>query len=185
MTTKRYILTGTPGCGKTTLIRYLESMGHDVVEEAATDVISLHQSLGDMTPWNAPFFIERVVQLQIQREQKSHANTGAYQFFDRAPFCTLALAKYLGLSPPPVLINEVARIQAEKIYQQQVFFIENLGYITPTDARKIDFEEALQFETLHREVYIKYGFELIMVPKNTIKARIDQMISTVCQNILF
>ena len=32
---KRYILTGTPGAGKTAILRALETEGFDVVEEAA------------------------------------------------------------------------------------------------------------------------------------------------------
>ena len=34
---KRFVLTGTPGSGKTTIIRQLEIDGLSVVEEAATD----------------------------------------------------------------------------------------------------------------------------------------------------
>jgi len=38
---KRFILTGTPGSGKTAILRQLEMEGYGVVEEAATDVIAL------------------------------------------------------------------------------------------------------------------------------------------------
>ena len=38
---KRYILTGTPGSGKTTILHKLKSQGFRVVEEAATDIIIL------------------------------------------------------------------------------------------------------------------------------------------------
>ena len=41
-----YILTGTPGSGKTAILRMLEDAGYLVVEEAATDVIALGQALG-------------------------------------------------------------------------------------------------------------------------------------------
>lgn len=49
---KRHILTGTPGSGKTTLIRLLERQGHAVAEEAATDVIALEQALGTSEPYS-------------------------------------------------------------------------------------------------------------------------------------
>ncbi|MEU0486543.1 AAA family ATPase [Streptosporangium sp. NPDC006013] len=51
---KRYILTGTPGAGKTAILRWLECDGHTVVEEAATDVIALHQARGEPKPWTKP-----------------------------------------------------------------------------------------------------------------------------------
>jgi len=37
---KRYILTGTPGAGKTVLLRALELRGYVVIEESATDFIA-------------------------------------------------------------------------------------------------------------------------------------------------
>ena len=43
---KRFILTGTPGAGKTAILRQLEIEGFGVVEEAATDVIALWQARG-------------------------------------------------------------------------------------------------------------------------------------------
>ena len=37
---KHFIFTGTPGSGKTSVIKELEKLGHTVIHEAATDVIS-------------------------------------------------------------------------------------------------------------------------------------------------
>ena len=36
---RRFIITGAPGAGKTSIVRQLELDGFSVVEEAATDVI--------------------------------------------------------------------------------------------------------------------------------------------------
>lgn len=36
---KRFIITGAPGCGKTTIIRALELTGASVVNEVATDIL--------------------------------------------------------------------------------------------------------------------------------------------------
>jgi predicted ATPase len=41
-----FVLTGTPGSGKTAIIRQLELDGFSVVEEAATDIIALEQARG-------------------------------------------------------------------------------------------------------------------------------------------
>ena len=61
---KRYILTGTPGSGKTSIIRLLEIMGYLVVEEAATDIIALEQVQGNAEPWKDASFINKIVELQ-------------------------------------------------------------------------------------------------------------------------
>ncbi|MEW2379094.1 AAA family ATPase [Micromonospora sp. NPDC047812] len=48
---RRYVLTGAPGAGKTTLADALRRRGWDVVAEAATDVIAAEQEQGGAEPW--------------------------------------------------------------------------------------------------------------------------------------
>ena len=77
--------------------------------------------------------------------------------------CTAALATYLGYGFSPFLVSELERVKKEAIYQNQVFFIRNLGFITPTEARRISFEETLRFERIHEETYRHFGFELVSI----------------------
>lgn len=180
---KRYILTGAPGSGKTALIRYFTSIGFNAVEEAATDVISSEQANGNPAPWTTPpDFIEKIAHLQIQRLKKSIEISSLYQFFDRSPLCTLALAKYLEYTPPKLLLDEIDFIKKENIYQQQVFFIENLGHCQQTEARKISFEEALRFEKIHETIYQAYDFELLKIPNLTINDRAKMILSVIDQS---
>jgi predicted ATPase len=51
---RRYVLTGAPGAGKTTVLRALRDRGFAVVGEAATDVITAGQHQGVAQPWRAP-----------------------------------------------------------------------------------------------------------------------------------
>ena len=85
------------------------------------------------------------------------------QFFDRSPICTYALAKYLGYPSSPALSREIERIERERIYQRKVFFIQSLGFITATDARKITPEDALRFERVHAETYLAFDYQLIPI----------------------
>ena len=39
------------------------------------------------------------------------------------------------------------------IYESRVFFIRHLGFITPTEARRISFEDTVRFEQIHEETY--------------------------------
>ena len=111
----RYVLTGTPGAGKTAVLRLLEVNGHAVVEEAATDIIALDDALGqDRSHHHA--FIDRVVSLQRQRQ---HAVAAGVVFFDRSPVCTLALSHYVGVEPSPLLAGEVDRVMAEGVYERR------------------------------------------------------------------
>lgn len=86
---KRYIITGTPGCGKTSIIRALEMTGASVVNEAATDVIAYEQSQGHLTPWAYPEFIDDIVQLQKQRQINMCSKYSDLHFYDRSSYLYL------------------------------------------------------------------------------------------------
>ena len=165
---RRFIFTGTPGSGKTSCLKELEKLGHAVIHEAATDVIRGEQAKGLERPWEEPNFVDQITYMQKERQMNS---TGNIQFYDRSPFCTYALGKYLAhwkgleFKPLPVLLDEIDRCIKNDVYQNRIFFFENLGFIEHTDARKISYEDALIFEQIHLDVYKEFGFDIIMVPK--------------------
>jgi predicted ATPase len=160
---KRFILTGAPGAGKTAVIRQLERDGFSVVEEAATDIIALEQSHGVAEPWKHPSFIDAIVDLQKRRQLRASHEPDEIQFHDRSAVCTAALAVFLGYPFSAALSSELKRIESEAIYQKRVFFIQNLGFITPTEARRINFEDAQRFEQVHQEIYSTFGFEFVPI----------------------
>jgi predicted ATPase len=168
---KRYILTGTPGSGKTSLIRALERDGYPVVEEAATDVIALQQTLGNSTPWKQRDFIDTIVRLQRQRQLQTSTLLFPVQLYDRSPICTLALSRYLQYQPSDSLLEEMERIHQQQIYQRQVFFVQSLGFCAPTKARTISLEQAKVFEEIHWETYRSCGYECFTVPPAPLEER--------------
>ena len=165
---KRFIFTGTPGSGKTSVSRELEKLGHAVIHEAATDVIAQEQAKGIEKPWEEPEFVDQITYMQKERQMNA---AGDLQFYDRAPLCTYALGKYLAhwkgleFKPLPVLLDEIDRCIKNDVYQNRIFFFENLGFIEHTDARKISYEDALIFEQIHLDVYKEFGFDIMMAPK--------------------
>jgi len=167
---KRFIFTGTPGSGKTSVLKLLKQKDYRVIPEAATDLIADTQKNGLMEPWKDPSFIEAITFIQKQRQRQTK---GDLQFYDRSPFCTLSLKKYLKFQESNALKEEIERCLKEGIYQNKVFFFENLGFIEHTEARKISYEEALVFEKIHLNVYKEFGFDIIMVPKGSIEERTE------------
>ena len=172
---KRYIITGTPGSGKTAILRSLEIAGYFVVEEAATDIIALRQAQGIAEPHTHPSFIDDITNLQKQRQVQAAGVSAPIQFYDRSPVCTYALSTWLGYPISPTLSDEMERIEKGQIYRRQVFFIENLGFCEPTQARKISFEESLRFEKLHEETYRSFGYEIVRVPPQKLSDRVEQI----------
>jgi predicted ATPase len=169
----RYILTGAPGAGKTVLLRALERAGHAVVEEAATDVIALAQAEGVAEPWTDPGFIDAIVSLQIQRQARA---VGDPVFFDRSPVCALALGRFLGHPVSPLLREALERIAAERAYQQRVFLVRGLGFVTPTAARRISLADAARFEAVHETTYRDLGYDLHPIAPGPVKDRVEAVI---------
>jgi predicted ATPase len=174
---RRYILTGAPGSGKTSVLTELAAAGHPVVPEAATDVIAAEQSLGNAEPWLTVGFTEKIAQLQRARQLALVAPQVRLQFFDRSPVCTLALARYLGHPPGIELAGELDRLVAEATYASEVFVVRPIGFIEPTAARRISYAESLEFELLHEAAYREFGFRLIDVPPESPAARACQILS--------
>jgi predicted ATPase len=146
---RRYVLTGAPGAGKTTLAEALHRRGHVVVREAATDVVA---GGGD-----GDGFLDTVLALQLARER---ATTAPVQVLDRSPLCTLALARWLGVAPSAALLAAAA---ADR-YERTVFLVQPLGFITATAVRRISYADSLRFAAVHSDVYRQYGFTLVEVP---------------------
>ncbi|SIM73174.1 AAA family ATPase [Micromonospora cremea] len=168
---RRYVLTGAPGAGKTTLIQALRRRGHLVVPEAATDVIAARQAQGCAEPWREPEFVDAVARLQRRRRIAADAE-GDLQIHDRSPLCTLALARHLGRPVGPDLAAELDRIVRQEVYQRLVFLIGPLGFVTRTAARRIDYAESLTFARVHEQVYAAYGHRLLDVPAGPVHERV-------------
>jgi predicted ATPase len=183
---KRYVLTGAPGAGKTSVLRALEELGFPVVEEAATDVIAAEQQRGIEEPWEDDGFIDKIVTLQRQRTTGAVPGPGAgamsgaaaragagagVQVHDRSVLCTLALARFLGRPVTPLLAAEVDRVVRERVQEREVFLIRPIGFVERTAARRISYESSLAFERLHDAVYREHGYEIVDIAPGAVAER--------------
>jgi predicted ATPase len=167
---RRFIISGAPGAGKTTILAVLRERGYAVVDEAATDVIAREHARGRVEPWRHESFLDAIAALQRQRQEQASADL---QVFDRSPVCTVALAHYAGLVVTPTLAREVDRVVSGRIYQPRAFLVHLLGFITPTAARRIGLADSIRFERFHRDAYRAHGFDLVEVPRGTVEERAD------------
>lgn len=170
---RRYVLTGAPGSGKTSVLTALQSRGYEVVQEAATSVIAAEQERGDDRPWARASFVDKIVALQRQRQLEPVPPRSGIQIYDRSPVCTLALSTYLGYPVSAALSAEIDRIERERSYDRRVFFVREIGFCEPTAARRITFEDSLKFERVHEQTYQALGYELVEIPAGDVTHRAD------------
>jgi predicted ATPase len=160
MQIRRYVLTGAPGAGKSTLAGALRRRGHCVVEEAATDVVAAFQAAGIDGPEHGDQFIAEI--LRVQRERAA-ATPDPVQIHDRSPVCTVALARWLGHPEPEV---------DDSLFAREVFLVQPLGFLTRTAVRRISYPDSLRFAAVHADVYRERGFTLIEVPPAPVRDRV-------------
>jgi predicted ATPase len=173
----RIVITGGPCTGKTSLINYLESVGHTTVPEAGRLVI---EKLKDSFKWPAKDF--RYMQLQIllkQLELESKIPVDARQvFYDRSALDNFGYCEQFGVEPPEELYE-----YAEKTRFDKVFHLEPIGKFTPDRVRYETPEQAREIHELIAKVYRKFGYSPIKVPlKDTIYERYQFILRDLKQN---
>ena len=169
---KKYILTGGPGTGKSSIILALEQMGEYTIREAAEDYIKYKQASGQPEPWTEPDFQDRILDLQMQREERIHPKAERV-FIDRGLADGAAYAEE-GLGTYERIMAEAGKEKYEKI-----FIIENLGFTEKTEVRREDQEEAIRIGEKLEQIYKDLGYKPIRIPAGPVKERMKRILAEI------
>ncbi|MBM3232541.1 hypothetical protein FJZ18_00020 [Candidatus Pacearchaeota archaeon] len=165
--TKKYILTGGPGSGKSCIVLELERRGEYIIREAAEDVIRLEQAKGNPSPWKSPDFQKKILNLQMQREERVPKNLERI-FIDRGILDGLAY-----IQPETEISRE---IQRQTRAYTGVFLVENLGFVKNNEIRAENHDAAMQIECKLKEVYIMAGYKIVHIPATDVNKRTDMIL---------
>jgi predicted ATPase len=139
----RYILTGGPGAGKTSIIDFLAKRGYLVVPEAATEIIEEGLKKNIEKPWRADDYHIRMYEL-ISKKQIDVQNTSApLAFFDRGHLDGIS---YILLQKRTLYQYVVDCVQSSinaEYFNNRVFFIDSLGFVVPGPARDEDLQKSI------------------------------------------
>ncbi|MCH2194820.1 AAA family ATPase [Kordia sp.] len=165
---KRYIITGAPGTGKTTLLNALQQQGYCTFKEVSRRVIVSQQNInGTKTPWQDIIGFTELVSQQIVQELALPLTSDA--FVDRGLADTIA---YLNLKNHPIP-KKLQQFDYKNYYHTMVFLLPIWEEIYIIDSQRLQsFEEASKLQDLIIEVYQKLGFSIIMLPKASITERL-------------
>ena len=124
---KRYIITGGPGSGKTSVINDLAKRGYLIVREAATDVIEegLQERIKD--PWMADDYHIKVSSLMAKRQEEIRNSKESVAFFDRGHLDGITYILLQRRQLPQEVVDYVQSTLTEGFFDTTVFFIRLLS----------------------------------------------------------
>jgi predicted ATPase len=167
--TKRIVITGGPGSGKTSLIQYFETKGHFCLPEISRDVIrkAQHEGIDQLFLEDPLRFSQLLLEGRMEQYHLASSFKGSFLFYDRGIPDIMAYMDYLH-TPYPSHFNESCQQYLydavfllppwEEIYRQ-----DNERYESYAEAEKI-------FQFLHRG-YEHCGYKVHHVPVGTIEYR--------------
>ena len=157
---KKYILTGGPGVGKTTLLSELRNRGFAIVQESATTIIEQDIKKGLPNPavtGDIGEFQERVWRYQLELEQA--VEDEARVFLDRSIIDGLAYNEFYHVRIHPDLIPTI-----KKTHYDLVFILDFLDFTDNNEVRTEDHETAQTLHGLVNKHYESFGYKPIVVP---------------------
>ncbi|RBW55654.1 hypothetical protein DS884_14930 [Tenacibaculum sp. E3R01] len=169
---KKYIITGAPGTGKTTLINLLKDTIPCMDEVSRRVIINEQKNNRNGMPWED---IHRFTDLVFELTTKELLNSNTL-ICDRS---LLDLEAYLTAANKPIP-NYLRDFPYKKNYHTTVFFAPTWFDIYCKDAQRLqEFDYCLTLEKALLEQYTKKGFEIIILPKTSVTTRKKLVLETI------
>ncbi len=177
MNTKRIVITGGPGSGKTALITCLEKEGYAVMHEISRDVILEAQKEGieQLFLENPILFSEKLLEGRLKQFHEGKNCAAPILFYDRGMPDVTAYMDFVD-THYPVNFSETC---LEHKYDE-IFVLPPWEAIYEQDNERYEsFEQAEKIFHFLKNGYENYGYKIHEVPVGTIKERVQFIITTI------
>ena len=171
---QKYIVTGAPGTGKTSIINELKKRGVHCIDENSREIIS-EQIIngGEILPWKNQIAFENQI-ANMRTQQYLASPEDCICFFDRSALDCIAYLKLNNLEATSQIIENIKKCN----FNKTVFYTPIWKEIYVNDSeRKEKIEKAIKIEHVIINTYQSKGYELVKIPKLSITKRADFIIS--------
>jgi len=176
---KKIIITGGPGTGKTSLIEELKRKNFNCFNEISRGITLKYRKKGiDQLFLSDPnLFSEELLNGRVQQYNNSKELQTDYVFFDRGIPDIIA---YLNFKK--VDFSEKILLSVDKYRYDQIFLLEPWKDIYSSDVIRYEsFDQVITIDNYIKNTYENSGYNPIIVPKDTLKNRVNFIINTLKQ----
>jgi predicted ATPase len=168
---RKYIVTGGPGSGKSTLVEALGRKGLRCFPEVAREVIRREAARpGGVMPWTDLLAFSRLALPELIRQHDQAGELGGTCVFDRGLPDLLGYLRHGGHGIP----EEFIAAHAAYRYETTVFILPPWREIYVNDSeRPQSFDLARSLHEAIRETYESLGYRMLELPKQPVADRCD------------
>ncbi|WP_148255440.1 AAA family ATPase [Aidingimonas lacisalsi] len=172
---RRFVVTGGPGGGKTTILSALAECGYRIVSESARRIIKERLAAG-LSPRPDPVAFAQEILSSDMAKYRDATTCDHAMFFDRGVLDAL----YMLEAESALASDEIAQYVQQFPYNDVVFLLPPWEEIYGKDSeRDQSFEESIKvFEGLKRW-YLQWGYETIEVPRNNVNERVSFILKSI------
>ncbi|MBJ7880012.1 AAA family ATPase [Gelidibacter salicanalis] len=176
MNTKKIVITGGPGTGKSSIIDELKERGHICFDEISRQVtLEARKSGVDQLFLTQPLLFSQML-LEGRAKQFVEANnqSNSTVFLDRGLPDVLAYMDYFGSAYPEDFVDVCQNNTYEAVFilapWKEIFKCDSVRYET--------FEQAERIHEQLLKTYKKFNYNLIDIPFDTVAKRTDFIIES-------
>ena len=177
MKTRKIVITGGPGTGKSSIIHKLEELGEICLHEVSREVTLQAQKEGiDQLFLEKPLlFSQKLLEGRLDQFHEANKASSQHVFLDRGIPDVLAYMDYFKTDYPDLFHSTCKDYRYDKIFilppWQEIYTSDNERYES--------FEEALKISYYLYSTYKRYGYNPIEVPKLAIEDRTEFILNKI------